>query len=162
MRVMLCHQPTDGGVGRHIRDLVEGLHTRGHQVALASPAIPQGTPEAVAHRSLDLRRAIAPGADLAALIHAAAIVRDVRPDVIHNGMAPAREGPVDPRMAALARRGPVIGALTLLRPGKGVETLIAAVPHVLTAHPDVQVAIVGEGPHLDELAALARKLGVGA
>jgi glycosyltransferase involved in cell wall biosynthesis len=239
---MLCHQPIDGGVARHLRDLIEGLQAKGAEIVLASPAIPQGAGQAVTHRSLDLRRAVAPRADLAALLHAASIVASVRPDVIHahsskagaiarlartffprtpviytphgyafagffarsgerrayrgvervlaplasrvvcvceaearlassigprarvrvihNGIAPAREGPADPRIAELARRGPVIGALTLLRPGKGVETLIAAVPLLLAHHPDAQIAIVGDGPDLDELAALARTLGV--
>jgi glycosyltransferase involved in cell wall biosynthesis len=55
----------------------------------------------------------------------------------------------------------VIGALTMLRPGKGLETLIAAVPVILARHPDAQVAVVGEGPELEELSALARGLGVG-
>jgi glycosyltransferase involved in cell wall biosynthesis len=46
----------------------------------------------------------------------------------------------------LAQRGPVICTLTQLRPGKGVETLIDALPPVVARHPGVQVAIVGDGP----------------
>ena len=80
--------------------------------------------------------------------------------VIHNGIPPAGEGRVEPRMAELSRRGPVIGALTLLRPGKGLETLIAAAVRVLAGHPTAQIAIVGAGPQLDELSAQARSLGV--
>src|SRR5439155_24826622 len=56
--------------------------------------------------------------------------------------------------------GPVIGALTLLRPGKGLETLLDAAPMLLARHPDAQLAIVGEGPDLAQLREQARALGV--
>jgi glycosyltransferase involved in cell wall biosynthesis len=237
MRILLCHQPTDGGVGRHIRDLVVGLSAEGHEVILCSPAIPRGLPQAVSHVPLDLGRSIAPRDDLAALGRFVAIVRRVRPDVIHahsskagaiarlaklisprlpvvytphgysfagyfsrsaerslyrtveralapladrvvcvceaearlarsvgpdsrvrvvhNGIGPAGDGTADPRIAELSGRGPVLGALTMLRPGKGLETLIAALPSVLADHPNAQLAIVGDGPDLDELTAQA-------
>jgi glycosyltransferase involved in cell wall biosynthesis len=242
MRVLFCHQPTDGGVGRHLRDLVDGLSARGHEVLVCSPAIPQGVSAPVTHLHLDLQRAIAPRADLRALKRLTAIIREARPDVIHahsskagaiarlakafaprvpvvytphgyafaghfsssterrlyrgvelalaplarrvvcvceaearlartvgpsgrvrvvhNGIAAAGAGGVDPRVAELSQLGPVIGALTLLRPGKGMETLIAATPQVLARHPDAQIAIVGEGPDLEALSAQARTLGV--
>jgi glycosyltransferase involved in cell wall biosynthesis len=242
MRILLCTQPTDGGVGRHVCDLIEGLTANGDEVILCSPAIPKGLREPVKHVPLDLRRAIAPSADLAALRSFVRIVREVRPDlihahsskagaiarvarpfaprlpvlytphgyafaghfnrsserqvyrvvervlaplasrvvcvceaearlarsvgpsgrvrVIHNGIAPAPDGDADPRVAGLARRGPVIGALGLLRPGKGLETLIAAIPDVLARHPDAQVAVVGDGPDEAALQAQARALGV--
>jgi glycosyltransferase involved in cell wall biosynthesis len=242
MRILLCSQPTDGGVGRHLCDLIEGLTANGDEVILCSPAIPLGLHEPVRHVPLDLRRAIAPSADLAALRSFVRIVRDVRPDlihahsskagaiarlarpfaprlpvlytphgyafaghfnraserlayrvvervlaplasrvvcvceaearlarsvgpsgrvrVVHNGIAAAADGALDPRVAELARRGPVIGALTLLRPGKGLETLIAAMPDVLSAHPDAQLAVVGDGPDEAVLQAQARALGV--
>jgi glycosyltransferase involved in cell wall biosynthesis len=63
-------------------------------------------------------------------------------------------------VAGLRERGPVIGALTLLRPGKGLETLLAAAPSLLERHPDAQLAIVGEGPDLEALRRQARALGV--
>jgi glycosyltransferase involved in cell wall biosynthesis len=242
MRILLCTQPTDGGVGRHVCDLIEGLTAKGHEVILCSPAIPPGLRQPVAHVRLDLRRAIAPSADLAALARLVRVVRDLKPDlihahsskagaiarlarlfsprlpvlytphgyafaghfnhsaerlayrlveralaplasrvvcvceaearlarsvgpssrvrVIHNGIAPAPEGDADPRVAELTHGGPVIGALTLLRPGKGLETLIAALPEVLARHGDARVAIVGEGPDLDALQAQSRTLGV--
>ncbi len=243
MRVLLCHQPIDGGVGRHIRDLIDGLGARGYEVILCSPAIPPGTGRPVSHIHLDLRRAVAPGADSMALARFARIARDVRADVIHahsskagaiarlaklayprvpvlytphgyafagyfsrpaerlayravervlapiasrvvcvceaearlaraigppsrvrvnhNGIGPPGAGTVDSRVAELSGRGPVIGAVSLLRSGKGLETLIAAVPRVVASHPQAQVAIVGEGPDLDRLEAQARALGVG-
>jgi glycosyltransferase involved in cell wall biosynthesis len=80
--------------------------------------------------------------------------------VVHNGIESAGKGPVHPRMAELARTGPVTCALTLLRPGKGLETLIDALPTVLARHPTVQVAIGGEGPDLDALRARALTCGV--
>jgi glycosyltransferase involved in cell wall biosynthesis len=60
----------------------------------------------------------------------------------------------------MSLRGPVIGALTLLRPGKGLETLIDALPRVLAAHPNAQVAICGDGPDLRALMARAQMRGV--
>jgi glycosyltransferase involved in cell wall biosynthesis len=242
MRVLLCHQPTDGGVGRHVRDLADGLSAKEHEVFLCSPAIPQGVSAPVVHVRLALRRAVAPRADLVALVRLAQIVKELRPDVVHahsskagalarlarfssprvpvvytphgfafaghfshplerhiylgaervlapltsrvvcvcesearlarsigpkdrvrvipNGIDPPGKGQADPRVAELSRRGPVIGALTLLRPGKGMETLIAAVPHVLARHPEAQVAIVGDGPDRQKLGAQASALGI--
>ncbi|TMK97746.1 MAG: glycosyltransferase family 4 protein [Actinobacteria bacterium] len=242
MRVLLCHQPTDGGVARHVCDLIDGLDGKGHEVVLCSPAIPDGARRSVFHVRVDLERAVAPRADIVACGRFARIVRSLHPDVVHahsskagaiarlaklisprvpvlytphgyafagyfsrsperlaylaveralapiasrvvcvceaearlarsigppsrvrvnhNGIAPAGAGAVDPLIGELSRQGPVIGALTLLRPGKGLETLIAAVPHVVARHPRAQVAIVGEGPDLADLQAQARTLGV--
>jgi glycosyltransferase involved in cell wall biosynthesis len=56
----------------------------------------------------------------------------------------------------------VLGALTLLRPGKGIETLLAALPRVLSAHPRAQLAIFGEGPDLQRLRGLAEQAGISA
>jgi glycosyltransferase involved in cell wall biosynthesis len=242
MRVLLCHQPTDGGVGRHLADLIDGLTRAGHELTVCSPALPAGVSEPVAHVPLDLRRAVAPRGDLVALARFLRIVRGTRPQVIHahsskagavarlarvfspripvvytphgyafagyfsrsseralykgvertlapltsrvtcvceaearlaraigpaarvrvihNGITPPPPGGVDPALADLARRGPVIGALTLLRPGKGLETLLAAAPVLLARHPDAHFAIVGEGPDLEPLREQARALGV--
>jgi glycosyltransferase involved in cell wall biosynthesis len=232
-RVLLCYQPTDGGVGRHIGDLAVGLRERGYEVVLCGPAVPRSLTGPVEHRYLDLRRAIAPRADLRALGGLAKIIREERPDVIHahsskagavarlarfshprtpvlytphgyafaghfsrsaerlayrgvehalaplanrticvceaearlarsigsskrvrvvyNGIGPAQDGQVARTIAELSRLGPVIGVLTLLRPGKGLETLIDAFPRVLVQHPSAQLAIVGDGPDLQTL-----------
>jgi glycosyltransferase involved in cell wall biosynthesis len=239
-RVLICHQPVDGGVGRHIRDLTVGLAERGYEITLCGPSVPDGV-IGVDHKALDLRRAIAPAADLADLAGLARIVRDVRPDivhahsskagvlsrlarlvrpgtplvytphgyafaghfsrpgeqrvyraieralaplvtrvvcvceaeatlartvgpsdrvrVVHNGVDPAGNGPPDPPVAELAERGPVIGALTQLRAGKGLETLIDAMPTVLARHPRAQLAICGEGPDREDLRRRARERG---
>jgi glycosyltransferase involved in cell wall biosynthesis len=242
MRVLLCHQPTDGGVGRHLSDLIEGLARAGHEIIVCSPALPAGLSAPVPHVELDLRRAVAPRADLLALLRFARIVRQVRPQlihahsskagaiarlarvlaprtpvvytphgyafagyfssarerslyrtierllsplasrvtcvceaearlarsvgpdrrvrVVHNGIPAPAPGGVDQRLDALRSKGPVIGALTQLRPGKGLETLIDAVPLILARHSGAQVAIVGDGPDLEQLSGRARALGV--
>jgi glycosyltransferase involved in cell wall biosynthesis len=244
-RILLVHQPTGGGVGRHVSDLATGLAERGCDVTLCGPARPMGElrgAQGVNHIRLDLHRAITLRTDLVALARFAAIVRSVNPDlihahsskagaiarlgrlmhprvpvlytphgyafaghfsrelerhayrvierilaplasrvlcvceaegrlartvgpanrvrVVHNGIEPVGDGPIDPQMAALARRGPVVCALTQLRPGKGLETLIDALPTVLAKHPTVQVAIGGEGPDIDALRSRAHLRGV--
>ena len=58
--VLLVHQPTDGGVGRHVSDLAAGLQERGFRAVLCGPSRPAGLPDSCAHIELDLRRAIAP------------------------------------------------------------------------------------------------------
>jgi glycosyltransferase involved in cell wall biosynthesis len=241
-RVLLVHQPVDGGVGRHVRDLANVLSERGHEVILCGPRAPEGVTESVAHRRLNLQRAIAPRPDLVAVADLTQIVRELRPDIVHahsskagaiarlarlahprtpllysphlyafagyfessterrvyrmaerllapaasrvicvcevearlarsigppsrvrvvyNGVPPADDGPLDPRIAELSDRGPVVGALALLHRRKGLETLIDAVPHVLERHPQTQIAIVGDGPQLDALRARARRQDV--
>jgi glycosyltransferase involved in cell wall biosynthesis len=95
----------------------------------------------------------------ARLAHRVARRRQIR--VVHNGIAAAAEQPaIDPTMARLARRGPVIGALTLLRPGKGVETLLDALPRVHRTHPDAQLAIWGDGTERETLRMRAVRLGI--
>jgi glycosyltransferase involved in cell wall biosynthesis len=242
---MLVYQPIDGGVGRHIKDLTEGLAQRGHEVVLCGPSPPEGLAAAPPHTShvhLELDRAIAPRADLAALRGLAAIARRTQPDVIHahsskagaiarlghilrartpvvytphgyafagffssererrryreieralaplaarvvcvceaearlagtvtpkrrvrvvhNGIEAAGAGPIDARMADLRRSGPVLCVLTLLRAGKGIETLIDATPSLLARHPRLQVAIWGDGPEREVLRARATRAGV--
>ena len=241
-RILLAHQPTDGGVARHVADLATGLTERKHEVLLCGPALPVGFAPSYPHAQLDLQRAIAPRRDLAALARFTRIVRSVRPDLIHahsskagaiarlarlrhpgipviytahgyafagqfaralersgyreieralaplasrvvsvceaearlaravgpaervrvvyNGIGPTTPGPVDARVAELAKSGPVVCALTGLRPGKGIETLIDALVEVLIRHPRVQVAIGGGGPDLEVLGSRARMRGV--
>jgi glycosyltransferase involved in cell wall biosynthesis len=244
-RVMLVHQPTDGGVGRHVKDIAEGLAERGHEVVLCGPALPAGiatTLSRVRHIRLDIGRSVAPRTDLSALRSLTRIIREVKPDivhahsskagalsrlarfiqpqipviytphgyafagyfshelerrayrvlervlaplatrvlcvceaeaklaraigadsrvrVVHNGIEPPCEHLLDARMADLRQTGPTICALTQLRPGKGIETLIDAIPSVLERHPRLQVAIWGEGSELEGLRARAAKVGV--
>jgi glycosyltransferase involved in cell wall biosynthesis len=88
-RVLLVHQPTDGGVARHISDLYDGLAARGHDAVLCGPALPSASSlersetAGAAHVTLALQRAIAPRADVRALGRFARIVSRVRPHLIH-------------------------------------------------------------------------------
>ena len=82
--------------------------------------------------------------------------------VVHNGVTvPPEPVEVDPRMSDLRRSGPVICTLTQLRPGKGMETLLDAMPAVLAADPHAQLAVWGDGPDVSGLAGRARTLGIG-
>lgn len=242
---MLVYQPTDGGVGRHVKDIAEGLAERGHELVLCGPAKPAGiatTLPRTRHVRLDLGRSVAPHTDLSALRRLTRIIGEVKPDVIHahsskagalsrlarllrpripviytphgyafagyfahelerrayreveralaplatrvlcvceaearlaraigpgrrvrvvhNGIEPSSDRHIDASMANLHRVGPTICALTQLRPGKGIETLIDATPSVLERHPHIQVAIWGEGSELKELRARAARIGV--
>jgi glycosyltransferase involved in cell wall biosynthesis len=68
--------------------------------------------------------------------------------VIHNG-CPACEG-VEP---ALTFDGPVVGAVTVLRPQKRLDVLLAAAPRIIEA--GATVVIVGDGPEAGALRAAA-------
>jgi glycosyltransferase involved in cell wall biosynthesis len=84
-----------------------------------------------------------------------------RAKVVHNGIDAPPETPVHAEVAALRAAGhPVLATVTLLRPGKGIETLLDALPAVLTAHPAVRLAIAGTGVDRDGLESRARALGV--
>ncbi len=239
---MLCTQPIDGGVGRHIGDLINGLSDAGWEISLCAPGVPESARRQVDHIDLEMGRAVAPAADLRALHLLSRAISEVSPDVVHahsskagalsrvariahcdiplvytphgyafagyfarsgerhvyrgierslaplstrvvcvceaearlarsvgapervrvvhNGVPPASDGPVDARIAELSGLGPVIGALTQLRPGKGLETLIDAMPHVLERHPRALVAICGDGPELDGLRSQTVERGV--
>jgi glycosyltransferase involved in cell wall biosynthesis len=115
-----------------------------------------------AERSLGLlaRRVVAVCEAEARLAASVGPARRVR--VVHNGIDPTEEGPPDQRIRALSSRGAIVCTVTQLRPGKGVETLIDALPAVVARHPDVQLAVVGDGPLLGPLQARARNQGVGA
>jgi glycosyltransferase involved in cell wall biosynthesis len=85
-RVLLVHQPIDGGVARHVADLASGLAERELEVTLCGPAPPVVAwhPQAnIRCVELDLCREIKPRTDLAAARRFTDIVRDTRPDVIH-------------------------------------------------------------------------------
>ena len=83
-----------------------------------------------------------------------------RTEVVYNGVPEAAPTAAHPVLADLRARGPVVGVLSLLRPGKGLETLIDAAPTVLAEHPDASIAIAGEGPDRSALEGRARSLGV--
>ena len=81
--------------------------------------------------------------------------------VVYNGCAPCEEDVTpDQRLERMRERGPLAGAVTVLRAQKSVDVLLDAVPRVLARVPDASIAVVGEGPLRDELHAHARRLGI--
>jgi glycosyltransferase involved in cell wall biosynthesis len=240
-RVLLVSQPTDGGVFRHVRDLMEGLPAHGYDVALAAPPL-TGPVAAATVVALPLARALSPVDDARALSGLVRAVRALRPDIVHahsskagavarlarllaprtpvvytphgyahagyfesraqrrayglaeraltplasrivcvceaerrlaldlgagtrarvvyNGIGPPPDTPVHPEVATMRERGPVIATVTLLRPGKGIETLLDALPAVLSAHPRAQLAIAGTGVDRERLEGRAHALGL--
>jgi glycogen(starch) synthase len=57
--------------------------------------------------------------------------------------------------------GPLVVFAGRLVYEKGVHDLLAAVPRLRRRHPGLRVVIAGDGPHLDELRAQARRLRLG-
>jgi L-malate glycosyltransferase len=53
-----------------------------------------------------------------------------------------------------------IGVVSVLRPEKGLDTLVQAFARVRPMHPGLRLAIVGSGPELPALASLAEQLGI--
>jgi glycosyltransferase involved in cell wall biosynthesis len=64
------------------------------------------------------------------------------------------------RPATLPPGGPTIGVVCVLRPEKGLPTLVDAFAQVRHLAPGLRLAIVGSGPVLPELQRRARQLGV--
>jgi glycosyltransferase involved in cell wall biosynthesis len=83
-----------------------------------------------------------------------------RTRVVHNGIAPPGPRDPDPFVRSLRERGPVVCALSGLRVGKGVETLIEAFGRVAERHPGASLVVAGEGPEGPALEALAAGLGL--
>ncbi len=93
---------------------------------------------------------------------AASLVPAGRTRVVHNGIAlPDRPAVCGSRAGGSGSDSPLIVCLTLLRPGKGLETLIDAMPAVVAAHPLARLRIVGEGPDRPALRARIDRLRLG-
>jgi glycosyltransferase involved in cell wall biosynthesis len=101
----------------------------------------------------------------------------VSPDkivVIHNGLAAPPHDEMDAlslrerrRAGLLAELGlgagaRVVGCVAGLKPVKGHRFLLEAAAKVMEADPRVHLVLVGDGELRDEIAALARRLGIGA
>jgi glycosyltransferase involved in cell wall biosynthesis len=125
---------------------------------------PFAVPEARARRvfGVGVERALAP---LTATIvcvceqeRAVAVASGIRPRgalaVVHNG-CPACEAGADPDLARLRDRGPVVGAVSVLRRQKRLDVFLAAAPRVLDAVPGATVVVVGNGPEGPALRAVA-------
>ncbi|MFP3942154.1 MAG: glycosyltransferase family 4 protein [Thermoanaerobaculia bacterium] len=94
-----------------------------------------------------------------------------RVEVVHNGVA----APTSPEGGAASMDGaarvrgelgiprgvPVATAVSVLRPGKGLEVLLDAVPAIRSAVPRVRVVIAGDGPLRTALEARAAASGAG-
>ena len=93
---------------------------------------------------------------------AAQIGPERRTRVVHNGVPEPAPAPLHPALEPLSRRGPVVGVVTLLRRGKGIETLVDALPDLLAVHPDASVVVAGEGIDREPLEARAESRGVAA
>src|SRR4051812_30190962 len=79
--------------------------------------------------------------------------------VVPNGCAPCEAGgEPDPALARLRRQGPLAATITVLRPEKGVDVFIDAVPLILELMPEARCAVVGSGPSEPELRARAEAL----
>ncbi|MDA0159591.1 glycosyltransferase [Solirubrobacter ginsenosidimutans] len=68
--------------------------------------------------------------------------------VVHNGSPPCGEVAAHARSSRL-----VVGTVSALRRGKGVDVLLDAVPAILAAVPEAEIVIAGDGPQGDELRA---------
>lgn len=79
----------------------------------------------------------------------------------YNGIDTSRFRPeARKRMGALADAKLVIGVVCVLRPEKGLSILIRAFASVRERYAGAQLAIVGSGPELGKLQALAHELGI--
>ena len=84
-----------------------------------------------------------------------------RTRVVYNGIDALTPSDPAPALAPALGDGPLIVSLAGPREGKGVETLIDAVPAVLEEFPAARFALAGDGPLRTELEARARLAGVG-
>jgi glycogen(starch) synthase len=85
-------------------------------------------------------------------------------EAIPNGVELTEWKPDSEAVAALRAEhggGPLIAFAGRLVYEKGVHDLLAAVPRLRRRHPGIRVVIAGDGPHLGELKAQARRLRLG-
>jgi glycosyltransferase involved in cell wall biosynthesis len=122
------------------------------------------TSERVAYRVAESALAPLTSRLLCVCEHEARLAAKVAPRkhirVVHNGVDPSSGARPDPELEALRQAGPLVGCVSGLRPGKGVETLVKAMPRVLEKHPDARLAIAGDGPERARLLDGARAAGV--
>jgi glycosyltransferase involved in cell wall biosynthesis len=79
----------------------------------------------------------------------------------YNGIDTGTFGPVrGPRPEALRDASLVVGVVCVLRPEKGLETLLDAFAAVHAVEPGMKLAVVGSGPCLADLQERARALGI--
>jgi glycosyltransferase involved in cell wall biosynthesis len=81
------------------------------------------------------------------------LVPPERATVIHNGVAPDPSVPADPELLARRADGMLFGFVAGLRDQKGLPTLLEALERLAARGALPRVAIVGNGPLRDEVAA---------
>src|SRR5499427_5703181 len=94
--------------------------------------------------------------------------------VIHNGLDASPQNETDARALRERRRAvllaelglgadaKIVGCVAGLKPVKGHHYLLEAAAKVMEADPRVHLVLAGDGELRDEIAALARRLGIGA
>jgi glycosyltransferase involved in cell wall biosynthesis len=92
--------------------------------------------------------------------HAHSLGLDARARVVYNGIGAPESAATHPGLERIGSSGPIICAVSELRSGKGVETLLDAMPAVLARHPQVNLAVAGDGPLRASLEAQIEALGV--
>jgi glycosyltransferase involved in cell wall biosynthesis len=80
--------------------------------------------------------------------------------VVHNGIDPPTEIAPDPAIERLRAGGPLVGVLSGLRPGKGLETMIEALALLRADGSGAELVVAGEGDERAALERLAATLGV--
>lgn len=85
-----------------------------------------------------------------------------RARLVYNGVEPPQPASPHPALGRIGPGGQVVCAVSGLRAGKGVETLIDAMPAVLAEHPQVTLVVAGDGPRHRSLAERIERLGIGA
>jgi glycosyltransferase involved in cell wall biosynthesis len=102
-------------------------------------------------------RVIAVSAAVARAYAASGRIREGKLRVVHNGvdcdriLQGAALGRDLRREIGIGPDTPVVTTVSVLRPGKGVEVLLDAVPLVLARVPDVVFLVVGDGPEREAL-----------
>jgi glycosyltransferase involved in cell wall biosynthesis len=155
----------------HAHAAKAGVLARAAAAIVRRPAVytphcfPFEVPDAPARRrfGLAVERALAPLTDAIVCVceqeRGVAIAARLRPRgrlaVVRNGCPPCA-GAADPELARLRERGPVVGAVAVLRRQKRLDVLLAAAPRILDQVPEATVLIVGNGP---EEAALRAQAG---
>ena len=84
-----------------------------------------------------------------------------RARLVYNGIEPFRAIEPNPVADGLAAKGPLLAAIALLQPPKGLPTLIEAMPRILESHPTASLAVAGEGFLRPDLERQIAALGLG-
>jgi glycosyltransferase involved in cell wall biosynthesis len=92
-------------------------------------------------------------------------VEHIDPDavtVVPNGIdaLPDGDGARVRRELGLADDDPVVGAVAVLRPQKGLEILLRAIAELAPDFPRLKLVVAGDGPERTALEELARELGI--